>query len=97
MRAVSLVGAAITLLGLLVLSAASGLRRGSGLSRVLVTIWFALLFSLNVLVLVASDRWDVGTAVAAVVSGAVVALLWTPPASRTFGRVRDSSLLTPAP
>ncbi len=94
-RAVSLVGAAITLLGLLVLSAASGLRRGSGLSRLLVSIWFGLLFTLHVLVLVTSDRWDAGTAVAAVVSGTVLVLLWTPPGSRTFGRIRDSSMLPP--
>ena len=91
-RIISLVGASIVLLGLLVLSAAAGLRRGSGFSRLLVTIWFVLLLVLNGLVLIASDRWDWGTAIAAGVSAVVVVLLWTPPASRTFGRIRDSSM-----
>lgn len=91
-RIISLVGAGITLLGLLVLSAAAGLRRGSGFSRLLVTIWFAILVVLNVLVLASSDRWDWGAAVAAAVSATVIVLLWVPPASRTFARIRDSSM-----
>jgi len=91
-RTISLVGAGITLLGLLVLSAAAGLRRGSGFSRLLVTIWFSLLLVLNGLVLLASDRWDWGSAIAAGISALVVILLWTPPASRTFGRIRESSM-----
>jgi cation-transporting ATPase E len=91
-RAISLVGAGIVLLGLLVLSAAAGLRRGSGFSRLMVTIWFSLLTVLSALVLIASDRWDWGAAVAASISALVVILLWTPPATRTFGRIRDSSM-----
>jgi cation-transporting ATPase E len=91
-RAISLVGAGITLLGLLVLSAAAGLRRGSGFSRLLVTIWFAILVALNGLVLITSDRWDWGAAVATAVSALVIVLLWVPPAARTFGRIRDSSM-----
>ena len=91
-RSISLVGAGITLLGLLVLSAAAGLRRGSGFSRLLVTIWFSLLLVLNGLVLLASDRWDWGSAIAAGISALVVILLWTPPASRTFGPIRESSM-----
>lgn len=91
-RSISLTGASLVLLGLLVLSAAAGLRRGSGFSRLLVTIWFALLFALNALVLVGSDDWDWATVLNAIVAGAVIMLLWTPPATRMFGRIRDSSL-----
>ncbi len=76
---ISLIGAGITLLGLLVLSAVAGLRRGSGFSRLLVTIWFSILVALSVLVLVVSDRWDWGAAAAASISVVVVILLWTPP------------------
>lgn len=91
-RSISLTGASLVLLGLLVLSAAAGLRRGSGFSRLLVTIWFALLFALSALVLVGSDDWDWATVLNAIVAGAVIVLLWTPPATRMFGRIRDSSL-----
>jgi cation-transporting ATPase E len=91
-RAISLTGAGLVLLGLLVLSAAAGLRRGSGFSRLLVTIWFGLLFVLDVLVLVASDDWDWVSIAIAVVAGGVIALLWVPPAARGFGRIRDSSM-----
>lgn len=94
-RTVSLVGAGLILLGLLVLSAAAGLRRGSGFSRLLASVWFAMLFALNVLVLVGSDTWDWVTVVGTVVALAVIVLLWTPPATRMFGRIRDSSLGTP--
>lgn len=96
-RTISLVGAGLVLLGLLVLSAAAGLRRGSGFSRLLVTVWFALLLALNTLILVGSDAWDWVAAVSALVAGAVIALLWTPPAARMFGRIRDSSLGTAGP
>ena len=91
-RVISLTGAGLVLLGLLALSAAAGLRRGSGLSRLLVTIWFALLFALNAVVLIGSDDWDGVAAAVAVVAAAVIVLLWTPPASRMFGRIRDSAM-----
>jgi len=94
-RFASTIGASLVLLGLLVLSAAAGLRRGSGLSRILVTIWFTALVALNLFVLVASNRWDWGTAIAAAVAAVVVVLLWTPPAVHSFGRARDSSILVP--
>jgi cation-transporting ATPase E len=92
-RFASLTGASLVLLGLLVLSAAAGLRRGSGLSRLMLTVWFSLLFALDVLVVIASDRWDGGSAFAAGVAAVVIVLLWVPPASRSFGRVRDSSMM----
>jgi cation-transporting ATPase E len=90
-RAISLTGAAITLFGLLILTAAAGLRRGSGMARLFITIWFAGLFALNTTVLVMSDRWDWGTAASVTLSALVVALLWSPPVSRGFTRIRDSS------
>jgi hypothetical protein len=48
--------------------------------------------ALNGLVLITSDRWDWGAAVATAVSALVIVLLWVPPAARTFGRIRDSSM-----
>lgn len=88
----SLTGAGLILLGLLVLSAAAGLRRGSGFSRLLVTVWFGLLAALSALLLLGSDRWDWTSAVSAAVAAAVIVLLWTPPAAASFGRIRDSSI-----
>ena len=88
----SLTGAGLILLGLLVLSAAAGLRRGSGFSRLLVTVWFALLAALSALLLLGSDRWDWTSAASAAVAAAVIVLLWTPPAAASFGRIRDSSI-----
>ncbi len=88
----SLLGAAIALFGLLVLAIAAGVRRGSGLSRLLLTIVLMLAGAVSVAVLLAGDRWDWGAAVTAVVAVVLVILLWTPPVARRFGRIRDSSM-----
>ena len=82
---ISLMGAGIALFGLLVVAVAAGVRRGSALSRLLVTIYLALTVVLDVVVIVSSDRWDGGAIVTGVVATAILVLLWTPPASRTFG------------
>lgn len=90
--AFSLSGAAIALFGLLVLTVAAGVRRGSGLSRLMLTIFLGLLLAVSGSVLILSDRWDAGAAVAMVGAAGVIALLWTPPVTRGFGPIRESSM-----
>ncbi|WP_419775739.1 HAD-IC family P-type ATPase [Microbacterium oxydans] len=93
--AFSLTGAAIALFGLLILAVAAGVRRGSGLSRLMLTIFLGLAVALSSVVLVWGDRWDWGAALTAVVATGIIVLLWTPPVSRTFGRVLESSMGSP--
>jgi cation-transporting ATPase E len=90
--AFSLSGAAIALFGLLVLAVAAGVRRGSGLSRLMLTIFLGLLLAVSGSVLILGDRWDAGAAVAMVGAAGVIALLWTPPVTRGFGPIRESSM-----
>lgn len=89
---VSLVGAGITLGGLLLLAVAAGVRRGSGLSRVMATLELVAILGLDAFLWLALDVNDVGATVIAVLVAALIVLLWTPPASRTFSRIRDSSM-----
>ncbi len=89
---VSLLGAGIALFGLMILAAAAGMRRGSGLSRLLVSVYLVIVVGLTVLVLADSrlwNRWATGVAVIGVVA---IVLPWLPPASRFFSRLRDSSM-----
>ncbi|QEW03987.1 hypothetical protein [Microbacterium lushaniae] len=82
--AVSLLGSGIILAGLLLLAVASGLARGSRLSRALSTGYLGVLVALNATTLVATDSWD-AVAVAQVIVQALVALVvWVPPGSRAF-------------
>lgn len=90
--AFSLAGAAIALFGLLVLAVAAGVRRGSGLSRLMLTIFLGLAIALSAVVLVFGDRWDWGAVVTAAVAAVIIALLWTPPVARGFGRILESSM-----
>lgn len=55
---VSLLGAAIILLGLLTLGLASGLARGSRLARIGITLYFGVLIVLHVLSIITTDGWD---------------------------------------
>lgn len=81
---VSLLGVGIVLFGLLTLAIASGLARGSALSRLLLTIYLAVQFVLHIVTIVASDTWD-WTAVAQILVEIVLMLLiWTPPGARHF-------------
>jgi cation-transporting P-type ATPase E len=89
---ISLVGAGIALFGLLVVAVAAGIRRGSGLSRLLITVYLALVALLNLLIVVASDEWDWGATALGVLALVVIVVLWTPPAAHGFGRIRDSSM-----
>ena len=76
----------------MILAAASGMRRGSGLSRLLVSVYLVIVVGLTVLVLAdsrLSNLWATGVAVIGVVA---IVLPWLPPASRFFSRLRDSSM-----
>ncbi len=88
----SLAGAGIALFGLLLITVAVGLRRGSGFSRLLVTIFLGVQIGLSIFILVASDTWDWSSVITALVAVAIVVVLWTPPTSHRFGRIRDSSM-----
>lgn len=90
--AVSLIGAGITLGGLLLLAVATGLQRGSGLSRLIATLELGGILALDAVLWLALDVNDTGAAVIAALVVALVVLLWTPPTARTFGRIRDSSM-----
>ena len=73
-------------------SVAAGIRRGSGLSRLLVTVYLAIAVVLSTVIVITSDRWDGGASAVGLVAVVTIVLLWTPPASRRFGRIRDSSM-----
>jgi hypothetical protein len=81
---VSLVGVGVILFGLLTLAVASGLARGSRLSRVLLTLYLAAEFVLHAVVVFASDTWDTTSTVQLAVQAAVLALVWAPPSSRRW-------------
>ncbi len=81
---VSLVGVGIILSGLLSVAAASGLGRGSGLSRVFVTVLGAALIALQLWGLVIDHHWSTWAVMQIVLYGAVIAVLWLPSAGRFF-------------
>ncbi|WP_431778662.1 hypothetical protein [Microbacterium aurantiacum] len=84
---VSLLGAAIILLGLLTLGLASGLARGSRLARLGITVYFGALIVLHVLSIVTTDGWDWSSMIQLALQAAALLLVWTPPGSRHFARV----------
>jgi CDP-diglyceride synthetase len=88
---VSLLGAAVILFGLLLVAVASGLSRGSRLSRVLATVYLGILIALNAATIATTDGWDWSTAVQLAVQLIVVVLLWAPPGSRRFARDRPAA------
>ncbi len=91
---VTLLGAGIVLLGLLIIAIASGLARGSHLSRVLVTVYVALLAVGHVTTIITSDAWDWGSIVQLVAELFVVAVVWLPPGARHF--TRDEPAVSPS-
>jgi hypothetical protein len=82
--AVSLVGAGIILFGLLTLAVASGIARGSRLSRLLVTVYIAVQLTLHVITIVTSDAWDGLLFVQIALQIALLVVLWTPLGSHYF-------------
>lgn len=88
----SLIGAVIALFGLLIIAVAAGVRRGSGLSRLLLTLYLAVAALLEIVVIVRADEWDWSASIAVAVATLIIVLLWTPPTTHEFGRIRDSSM-----
>jgi holin-like protein len=84
--AVSLLGAAIILVGLLLVAVASGIARGSRLSRILATVYLGILMSLHLVTLLTTDGWDWSAAVQFALGAFVLTALWAPPAMRHFAR-----------
>ncbi len=84
---VSLLGAAIILLGLLTLGLASGLARGSRLARIGITLSFGVLIVLHVLSIITTDGWDWSSMIQLALQVAALLLVWTPPGSRHFARI----------
>lgn len=87
---VSLVGAGIILFGLLTLAVASGIARGSRLSRLLVTVYIAVQLTLHVITIVTSDAWDGLLFVQITLQLALLVVMWTPVGSRYF-RSREAA------
>ena len=83
--AVSLLGAAIILFGLLTLAVASAVGRGGRLARLTVTLYLVAQSVLQV-VTVVTTPWDAATIIPLVVAAFIVIALWAPPGSRWFRR-----------
>jgi hypothetical protein len=83
---VTLVGALTMLLGLLVVSLASGLGRARRDARVLLTVLMSVSAALGVYVLITSpgDLWF--RLIDVVITAAVIAVLWTGRVARFFAR-----------
>lgn len=87
----TLAGVATALFGMLILAVAVGVRRGSGLSRLLVSIYLGLiLVAVALLVPFSDEPWVAITM--GVVGLALIVVLWVPPASRGFSTLLHSSV-----
>jgi hypothetical protein len=92
---VSLLGAAVILLGLLMIALASGLSRGSRFARTLITVYLVISIGLHVTTIVSTDVWDWSAAIQAVIDALLIAVLWLPPGSRFYAR-RPAAASVPA-
>ncbi|WP_350352594.1 hypothetical protein ABS642_05905 [Microbacterium sp. A8/3-1] len=81
--AVSLIGAAVILFGLLTLAVAAAIARGSRLARLLLTIYIGVQLALHA-VTALTTTWDWAVLVQSVVELLVVVAVWAPPGSRHF-------------
>ncbi|KXC06447.1 HAD-IC family P-type ATPase [Microbacterium hominis] len=88
---VSLIGVGIVLFGLLSVAAASGLARGSGLSRLFVSVLALALIALQAWSLAVDHDWDGWSLAQIAVHALVLAALWAPPAHRFFRPVLHAS------
>ncbi|MBF4563049.1 HAD-IC family P-type ATPase [Microbacterium sp. VKM Ac-2870] len=88
---VSLIGVGVILFGLLSMAAASGLGRGSGLSRLFVSVLAVGLVALQAWSLAVDHDWDGWSVAQIVVSVLIVLALWTPHARRFFRPVLHAS------
>ena len=87
---VSLLGAGVILFGLLTLAVASGVSRSSRLSRLLVTIYIGIEFTLHIVTIVSTDDWDWSGLLIIAVQMFVLVALWAPPGSRWFRAVAQA-------
>lgn len=92
---VSLLGAGVILLGLLMIALASGLSRGSRFARNLVTVYLVISIGLHVTTILTTDVWDWSAAVQAVIDALIIGVLWLPPGSRFYAR-RPTTASVPA-
>lgn len=83
----SLLGAAVILLGLLMIALASGLSRGSRFARIGMTIYLMLSLALQIVTIVGTDVWEWTTAIGILLDTLILAALWLPPGSRYFAAV----------
>lgn len=90
---VSLLGAAIILLGLLTVAVASGLSRGSRLARLAITVYLVASVALHITTIIATDTWEWSPAIQATLELLVLAALWLPPGTRFFTRGSQPALL----
>ena len=81
---VSLLGAGIILLGLLMIAVASGLGRGSRFSRLLITIYLVIAIALHVVTIITTEGWQWSAIIEGVLDLLILAALWLPPGSRFF-------------
>ncbi|QKJ18553.1 hypothetical protein [Microbacterium hominis] len=93
---VSLLGSAIILFGLLVLAVASGVGRGSALSRILLTVYIGALLALSAVTIILADTWDASSAVNVAVEAFILVALWLPPVSRFMGARSAAGQAAPA-
>lgn len=82
---VSLVGAAVILVGLLTLAVASAIARGSRLARILLTVYLVLQIALHVVTIVTTE-WDWAAIVLTVAEAFILFAMWAPPGARHFRR-----------
>ncbi|TQJ31221.1 hypothetical protein FBY39_1684 [Microbacterium sp. SLBN-146] len=92
---VSLLGASVILLGLLMIALASGLSRGSRFARNLVTVYLVISIGLHVTTIVSTDVWDWSAAIQAVIDALIIAALWLPPGAPFYAR-RPAAASVPA-
>lgn len=86
---VSLIGAAIILIGLLIIGIASGVARGSGLSRIVLTVYLAIQAPLHALAIATSD-FDWIAVAQLVLELFTLVVLWLPPTNRFFRAAADA-------
>ncbi|WP_292710086.1 hypothetical protein [Microbacterium sp. 67-17] len=86
---VSLIGAAIILIGLLIIGIASGVARGSRLSRITLTVYLAIQVPLHALAIATAD-FDWIAVAQLVLELFTLVVLWLPPTNRFFRAAADA-------
>lgn len=89
---VSLIGAGIILLGLLIIGIASGVARGSRLSRIILTVFLAAQLPLQILAIVSAD-WDWITIAQGAAGAFTLVVLWLPRTNAFFRAAVQSRLV----